>query len=157
MADIGAYLVSVTAAALICGAAKALTPEGVLGTALKTVTGLMMVLAVASPWLDLRLPDISGWTESFRQEAENAAALGADSAMDALREGISQQTRTYIQDKAKLLDADLTVEVILSEDELPVPKGAVLRGAVSPYAKSVLSEYMRTELGIETEEQIWIT
>ena len=157
MADMGAYLVSVTAAALICGAARALTPEGVLGAALKTVTGLMMVLAVASPWLELRLPDISGWSESFQQEAENAAALGEESAMDALRDGISRQVRTYIQDKAKLLDADLTVEVILSEEELPVPKGAVLRGVVSPYAKSVLSEYMRTELGIETEEQIWIT
>ena len=157
MADMGAYLVSITAAALICGAARAMTPDGALGAALKTVTGLMMVLAVASPWLELRLPDISGWTQSFQLEAEDAAALGEESAMEALREGISRKTQTYIQDKAKALDADLTVEVILSNDELPVPKSAVLRGAVSPYARSVLSEYMRTELGIETEEQIWIT
>ena len=156
MADIGAYLVSVTAAALLCGGARAMVPEGILSAALKTVTGLLMVLAVASPWLELRLPEGTDWIGSFQQDGENAAAAGSESAMDALREGISRQTAAYIQDKATALGAELTVEVILTEESLPVPRRVILRGAVSPYAKTALSDYLRGELGIEMEEQIWI-
>ena len=157
MGELGAYLVSVTAAALVCGFAKTMIPEGLLGAALKLVTGIMMVLAVAGPWINFRLPNLDRWSQGFYQEAEDAASAGAASAMEALREGISRQTQTYIQDKAKALGAELTVEVILTEGSIPAPKGVVLRGRISPYGRSVLSEYLQKELGIEMEEQTWIT
>lgn len=156
MHAIGAYLVSVTAAALICGIAKMLLPDGTLGAALKMATGLLMVLAVVSPWADIRIPDLSGWALDYQLQAENAANQGAESAADALRQGISQQVQTYILDKASTLDAELTVEVELTDDSLPVPCAVTLQGRISPYAKSVLSEYLKTELGIGTEAQIWI-
>ena len=157
MQQLGAYLVSVTAAALICGVVKTLIPEGVLGTALKMVTGILMVLAVAGPWVGLRLPALGQWTQGFQQAAEAAAGEGSNAAMESLRESISQQVVAYIQDKAQSLEADLTVQVELTDDALPVPRRVILRGQISPYARSVLSEYLQTELCIETEDQIWIT
>ena len=156
MDSIGAYLVSVTAAALICGIARSLLPGGPLAPVLKTVTGLLMVLAVVSPWADLRLPDLNQWSEDFQKSAQMAADAGVEDAGESLREGISQQVRTYILDKAKALKAELSVEVELTDDSLPVPCGVILRGSISPYGRSVLSEYLQTELGISKEAQIWI-
>ena len=58
-------------------------------------------------------------------------------------------------DKAESLGAELTVEVTLSDDELMVPCAVKLSGAISPYAKKVLSDTIAKDLGIQVEEQIW--
>ena len=58
-------------------------------------------------------------------------------------------------DEAKALDCDLSVEVILSDDDIPVPKQVRLAGEISPYARQTLTNFMVQQLGIEREEMIW--
>lgn len=149
------YLVSVTAAALICGIAGKLV-SGTAGTVVKIVSGVLMLLAVVNPWVDIRLSDLSEFTTDIQIAAENAAMDGVESSMEALRNGITEQVRTYILDKAQTLEAELTVEVELTDDTLPVPCCVTLRGRISPYAKTVLSEYIEEKLGITAEAQVWI-
>ena len=157
MGFVGAYLVKVTAAALICGLVKALLPDGALATALRMTTGILMLLALISPWMDEMRFDFADWPGDFRLEAETAVHEGAAAAADTLRESISKELTAYIQEKARTLGAELTVELTLTEGSLPIPQHVLLRGQISPYGKSVLSEYLQRELGIEKEEQIWTT
>ena len=71
------------------------------------------------------------------------------------REIITDKTCAYILDKAETLRAQLTVQVILSDEELPVPERIYLTGQASPYARSMLQRLIEEELGVPKERQIW--
>lgn len=157
MAQLWEYLLSVTGAAMICGVAVKLVSGGAAGASVKMVTGLLMLLAVVSPWTKIQFEDWNDFTADIQIAGDQAAADGIAHSEKALRDSISQRVRTYILDKAKSLDAQLTVEVELTEDALPTPCGATVTGNISPYAKAVLSEWMEQELGIGKEAQVWIS
>jgi hypothetical protein len=55
------------------------------------------------------------------------------------------------------MNIDLAVEVVLSEDEIPIPVAVSLAGNVAPYAKSLLSEAISKDLNIPKENQTWIS
>ena len=81
------------------------------------------------------------------------AAEGTALAADAKADIITAQVEAYILDKAALYQAPVTVDVTLDEEGTPV--SVRLSGAVSPYAKTRLSEMMETDLGIKKEAQQW--
>ncbi len=157
MGAIGEYLVGVTAAALLCSLVGKLGFGKLNGGILKLLCGAFMALAVLAPWRSLRLELPSELLSDFQTMGDQAAEEGENSAREAMAEIISQQTRAYILDKAASLDMDLTVEVTLSDDEIPAPVGVTLRGSASPYGKDVLRDYIQDQLGIKKEAQIWIS
>lgn len=157
MESVREYLIGVTAAAIFCGVlTRLIGNKGVTGALLKLVVGVFMVLAVVSPWLQVRWEQLMDITTDIKGDAEAAAAEGVISAREAMEEIITEQTAAYILDKADSLGVRLTVEVDLDSGEIPVPCAVRLAGNISPYAKSVLSEYISENLGIGTEEQTWI-
>lgn len=157
MQAIREYLVRVTAAALLCGVAGKLLPGGSVGAVLKMICGILMALLVVNPVLKLELSELTDFADRITMEADDAVAEGEQQAQTALCEGIIVQTRAYIQDKANELGAELLVEVELTNDQIPVPCGVTLQGQISPYAKSVLSDYLEKSLGIRAEAQTWIS
>ena len=157
MDQIREYLISITATALICSAAVKLINKGMIGAVVKLIAGIIMVLAVVAPWLSIRLDSLQDFASDIRVEAGDVAAEGENSARQAMAAIITGEVRTYILEKAESLGVELTVEVELREDDLPVPDAVRLQGQVSPYAKSVLTEYIAVNLGIAAEDQIWIS
>ncbi len=157
MEAIGAYLVGVTAAALLCALVGKLGFGKLNGAVIKVLCGVFMALAVVAPWADFKLKLPVDVVFGFQVMGEQAAAEGEDSAREAMAAIITEQVGTYILDKAVGLGLELQVEVILSEDELPVPVGVTLRGDASPYSKGVLGDYIRDNLGIAKEAQTWIS
>ncbi len=156
MDGIWEYLLSVTGAALICGVAGKLVSGGAAAAVVKMVTGLLMLMAVVGPWTNIRFEG-NGFLEEYQLAADVSVSDGMKICNRALRERISQQVSAYILDKAKSLDATLTVEVELTDDELPVPCAVTLRGSISPYAKALLSDCIAQDLGVKKEAQIWIS
>ena len=59
-------------------------------------------------------------------------------------------------DTALALQADLTVEVMLSLDEVPVASSVQLQGNISPYARQALQQWLQDDMGIPKEHQQWI-
>lgn len=156
MDEIRAYLLRITAAALLCGIlTKILGKKGMLTTTVKLITGVFMALTVVGPLVSIRLDTLDEFTEGISYDASAAVAEGEISAMETMSEIIKQQTQAYILDKAETLGAQLSVEVILSEDTPPVPCAVRITGKISPYGKSVLSAYINDDLGIGVEDQIW--
>lgn len=156
MGAVGAYLLRLTGAALICGVVTAFFgKKGTFGGVIQLLTGIFLTLNMVSPWVQLRL---GGWTDllqDFSVSADTLGQSGEKAAREAMAQRISEQTKAYILDKAQALEASLTVEVILDDSGIPAPCGVRISGKVSPYAKGVLSDYMEKELGIPREEQLW--
>ena len=74
---------------------------------------------------------------------------------DLYRDSIKQALEAYILDEVRRLECQLTVEVILSEEELPIPQQVRLTGDISPYNRQKLSNFLSEQLGVAREEQIW--
>lgn len=157
MDGIGEYLIGVVAAALLCGIVTTLIGnKGALGVSLKMMTGLLMLLAVLRPWTSISLNGLFGWVDDIKANGMDYATSGKLMAYDSYRTRIKENTEAYILDEAKALNCDLTVEVSLSQQEIPIPIKVRLAGEVSPYAKKVLTTMMTEKFGIKQEDQIWI-
>lgn len=157
MGSIREYLIGIVTAAILCSIVTVLVgKKGTVGTVVKFLSGLLMTLAVLSPWTNISLDNLWGWTEDFSQAGEGLVTDGKNMAEDAYRAGIKQRAESYILEKARSLGTELTVEVSLSPGETPLPIGVTLSGNISPYAKEQLSQMLEQELGIDRKEQVWI-
>lgn len=150
------YLIGVVAAALLCGIISTLVgTKGTVGVAMKLVSGLLMLLAVVRPWTSITFDDLFGWADDIRADGSAIVFSGESMADETYRASIKQQLKAYIVDEAKALGCELTVEVILSDDDIPVPKQVRLAGEISPYARQTLTNLMVQQLGIDREDLIW--
>lgn len=150
------YLLAVTVAALVSAIATKLIKNGTIAAVLRLICGIFMAITVVSPWLSIRFDELQDIATIIWADGSGAAQSGENLARETMSQYIIQQTQAYILDKAEALGVSLDVQVSISEEELPVPIGVKLSGAVSPYARSVLTQYISDNLGIDTEDQIWI-
>ena len=155
--DIRQYLLTVIAAALLCGVINGIIgKKSAYGAVVKLVTGLFLAVTVISPWVKFKITDFSSYIEGISADAQSVAASGELMAQDELASIIKTQTQTYILDKATSLKLDVEVEVTLCDSDPPLPCAVTLRGAASPYAKEMLCQYIANDLGIPEEDQLWM-
>ena len=156
MESVRGYLLSVTAAALCCGIlSSVLGKKGLTGSTVKFLCGIVMLLTVVGPLLNIQIGDLENSFKELSLDADNVAAFGQEAALNEYAAIIKERTAAYILDKAESLGAELTVEVTLSDDDLLVPCAVKLSGTVSPYGKKVLAETIAKDLGIQEEAQTW--
>ena len=157
MEGIRQYILSVTAAGILCAVVRSLLPEKALtATIVKFVSGIFLVFVVISPIRNIEIGSLSIYIDTFSQEGKAIAASGEATSADALREIIKTRTEAYILDKAGSLGATLDVEVSLTDAAIPEPREVRLIGAVSPYARAALEDMLEEEFGISKENQTWI-
>lgn len=156
MRALGEYLIGVAAAAILCGVVNSIAPrQGMMAQTMKLLLGLLMVLSVLRPWVDISMEDLFGWMDQITIEGEQVVTDGAAAGDQAYREVIIQRVEAYILEEAKGLGADIQVQVELSGEQLPTPIRARVSGALSPYAKEKLTQLLTDELGISREEIQW--
>lgn len=151
------YILSVTAAAILCGVLRDLIPEkGAAGQLLKLISGIFLAFAAISPVKELEIPNLQAYMDVFSAQGEVFSDQGKDLSADAMAGIIKDRSEAYILDKAGVLAAEISVEVELTDDPLPAPAAVRIYGSVSPYARAALETMIETELGIPKEDQIWI-
>ena len=156
MKELANYILSVTAAAVIVSIGASLFSEkSSAGTIVRMVGGLFLTFIMLSPVTDWNFELVSSFAHTYAAVGEEAAGKGQELAEEKTREIITGKTCAYILDKAETLHAQLTVQVILSDEELPVPERIYLTGQVSPYARSMLQQLIEEKLGVPKERQIW--
>ena len=150
------YLLTIIIGAMICAIATKLCGKLSANSAIvKLLAEIFMLILLVSPLLKIRIPDMALVFDDDTLVA-NAIAAG-ESYADEQAEGLIKESITaYILDKASTLDADVRVEVSLSETVPRVPDSIVIYGDVSPYTKTVLKRMIADELGIPEESQIWM-
>lgn len=155
MRDLAEYIISVSAAALVCGILNSMMPKGAAKEVLKLVSGLFLVFCVISPVSNLRLPELADIGESIREEAATAVADGEEMATESVRDSISQQLEAYILDKASSMGLDIEVEVFLKQDDSFLPESVTIRGSAAQQQKKELLEELTDALGITQEDITW--
>lgn len=153
---IGSYLLSVFTAALVCGiATRLMDGKGTQGAVVRMIAGIFLTFTVIRPMADITVEGIGDLTDDFAIDASAAALEGERITKNALASGIKSRCEAYILDKAHGLNANLTVEVSLTDDDIPIPCAVRLSGKISPYAKTQLQAVIENDLGIEKENQLW--
>lgn len=150
------YLLSVTAAAMLCSVVTALMGEkGSLAGLVKLICGLFLCFTVIAPIAEIRIADFTDLASDLLTEGEQAAQDGEDYSQQALRQIISDETRAYIMDKARTYGAEIQVEVELTDADPPTPESCIISGHISPYVRQQLKKMLETDLGIPEENQTW--
>lgn len=155
MESVGTYLLSVSAAALLCGLADRFTGDRGGGAAARVVTGLFLTAVLLQPLGKAQIGQLEALRLDISDGAQDAADEGQARSQIQLAQLITQRCAAYILEKASELHADIQVWVEVSEDALPVPVGVRIQGEVAPYTKLQLQTYIEQQLGIAKENQQW--
>jgi len=148
------YALTVVTGAVICSVLLCLISDSSHEQRIRLLCGIYLGILVLKPLVGQNwnfpqiIPQISC------TDAGNQAALGEEMARDAAAEIISGRLEAYILDKAAGADADLTVTVILGENQLP--DAVQLRGQVTDQVREELTGILESDLGIPKENQRWI-
>ncbi len=154
MGAICRYIVSVTAASIICGIVMGISQKNNTQPILKLVCGLFLAFTVIKPITQIELTELAEVSTPYTKNAVQAAALGENLSREAMADIIKAETEAYILEKAAALNVSLKVEVTVDGDP-PVPTAVRLSGEVSPYAKQQLQQILCEELDIAKENQQW--
>ncbi len=153
--SIKTYLLSVSVAAMICALAGRFLGKNGASAVSKMVTGLFLILTVLHPLTGIGSTILDDISFEMEYEMTHAVQQGEEETTKALARIIKEKTATYILQKAQTLRAEITVEVEVTDDPVPIPKIIFIHGKIAPYAKQQLEAIMVQELGISKENQIW--
>ena len=155
VSDMANYALSVFAASVIVAIICVLLGEqGGVTSIIKVVCGLFLTFVVISPLIKLDFSGIIDYLDDFTLEGAEAASVGENMAREGERDIIISRVQAYILDKADSYGAQLNVEVVLDQDNIPV--SVELNGNISPYAKAQMADILARDLGITKEYQLWI-
>lgn len=156
MDSIKAYVLRIIIVAIVCSITSSLLKEKTAsGKMVNLLCGILMAITILSPIVSISFRNVTDFYYGISTNAERYVNNGKTAAQEEAANIIKSQTEAYILDKAKNLGLQITVEVELDDSNNSVPCGAVINGAVSPYAKGTLEGYMQEQLGIPKENQIW--
>ena len=153
----GRYLLSVIAAAVLVSVLTSLT-QGKLALSgiLRLLCGSFLLVVLLQPVIHFDFGYIDTFLADMTPEAELVSSRGEEMARSQISEIIKADTQAYILDKAGLYNAQLQVEVTLSDGELPVPVSVTIYGETTEQIRESLGSIMERELDIPKECQIWI-
>lgn len=155
MESVKAYIFSVLIVAVLCGFLNRLVKNHVNGALIRMVTGVFMLLVILQPF---RTQRFGGWEDILRDiqdQIHDSQWTGESGRKSELTKIIKSEVAAYILQQAQMLDADISVEVMLSDDDMPIPNGVCISGEIAPYAKQQLIAMIERELGVAKENQIW--
>ena len=156
MNSVGAYILRLTAAAVICGLISGIVgTKGALASVVKLMTGLFLCFSVVSPFLKVNVGNLTGYLDDLQVSGEEIVMEGESAVKKELEAIIKSKTEAYILDKAASYGAELAVEVSVDTTETPVPNAVRVSGQISPYGKKQLQQIIINDLGIALEAQIW--
>ncbi len=151
------WLIGIVAAAMLVSVLDALLPKGGSGKIAKLAGGLVLLLAVVQPLLQIQGETISDGWEDYKEELSqysNDLEIAEENLMEGL---IAQQSATYIQDKAMTMGITCTAEVETSPDEdgNPLPYAIVITGALTQGEQEQLTQIIATDLAIPAQRQTY--
>ena len=155
MTALAGFVLTLFAAAMICGILEGIGKQTGFHKLLKLLCGLFLMLAVLLPVSRLSFEDISPFAMPYIAEGEQAAQAGEDYAKTTLAEIIKAETQAYILDKATQIGACVTAEVTVSDDPVPIPVAVRITGQVSDRPRQELVGLITNDLNIAKENQTW--
>lgn len=151
-----AYLLSLTAAAMLGATLMALTPKGGARRAVRLGCGLLMLLCALAPLKRFDAAEISRMLSSIEMQ-QDAAASGVEvKNRELVCAIISGKAEAYILDKARALGLTITVRVEAKDDGAgPYLSSVTYTGSAEKQKREALTEDVERTLAIPKERQMW--
>ena len=152
------WMLSVTAAAILCALADCVMPQGGVRRAGRIVAGLVMAAAVLAPLSGGRLTADLDWDGDWMALISWSDPQLEQEGERMEQEVISQACETYIAEKAAGLGADCQVEVACrQQDEVPLPWAVTVWGEMTQSQREQLSQIIQEDLDVPQERQSFAT
>ena len=147
------WLFGLTAVSLLLALAEALVSQEGIRRVLRLAGGVLMIVVLLQPVVQIDLEDLSLSLEAYQQEVETLTEEYAQQQETQLSTGIEAELASYIWDKAQALGLDCQVSVTVEsgEDGVPLPRSVTVTGTYS----EELSQIIETDLGIPRDHQNW--
>lgn len=156
MKELGAYILSISAAAMILGILQTLfDKKSCNAQLLRLIGGLFLTFTIIAPAADINFDSVFDIHQDFLAQGDLISAQGHEIAQGQRLDIIKENCEAYILDKAMSYQTELCADVTLSQNAVPVPVAVHLSGNVSPYVKSAMQTWLSNEMGIPRENQIW--
>ena len=147
------YILSVVCTAVLCGMILLLFEKRTIQGVVKLVLGIVLTVAVLKPIIQDDFISLEDHFDDLQVERMYAVATGSDYAKLLEAEIIKEKTQAYILDEAAKLGADITAEVELDTDNIPV--SVCIYGQMAPYTKKQLESVIESQLAIQKENLLW--
>ena len=151
-----AYLIRLTAAAILAAVVRRIAPDSGAGKASRLGAGLLILITALGPLGEMDLVEaarnltISGYADALTTQTVDKASN------DLLEQLIIESAETYILDKAQALGVEITPEVETRlQGSYPVPWRVRLTGDCTTAQKNSLIKIISEDLGIPEERQEW--
>ena len=147
------WILGVVLTAFASGVARQLVSGAREQTAIRFVSGLLMVLALLRPLASISLEEksiaVGNFYEAGRQQVNEYTEI-CEMTLSGI---IEEKTASYIWDKATELglECSVVVDTAVTEGGIPLPDTVYLTGAYS----DALAAWLEEVVGIPAEKQIW--
>lgn len=151
------WLLSVTAAAILCALADSLMPKGPVKRVGGLVCALVLLAAVIRPVVRLEVGGASEWLQSRLEQTDGQAHQLEGQVDEQLKIIIQREYEAYIVDKAAQLGAvcQVRVECAPGEEGLYFPRQVTVRGTLTQSQRQELAQCIQTELGVPPAGQTY--
>lgn len=156
MEALGQYLLRIVAIALSLGALSQLVHSGTGKRILGLCSGLCMALVVLSPLTTLLQRDF--WENPLASlPLQTQTAENLEDVRIQLSTIISEQTATYILDKARSINAAIQVDVTVAPlgAYYVQPSNVIITGKLTAEQKQTLAQWLQEELGLTGGQIQW--
>lgn len=148
------WILSMTGAGTYCAIMLLMCPEGKIKKLVNILCGLIMTIALLSPFADI---DLSSYAESiakYKNLAESYSAKGYDISESLEQAIIEEESAAYIFEKAENMEIEISeVEVVAvwSDEGFWYPYEVHIVGEESAYLERIIE----TEFAVPTSQQYW--
>lgn len=158
MDNIRQYILSVISISVLCGLVQLLFVDNTtVKSIIKIIAGFLVTVTVISPLLNCKSGQLEEFIRGIDSCGDYAVMQGKEMAANMTAEIIKEEVEKYIIDKANTFGVTISVDVGLQEGTIPKLAEVTVKGAVSPYVKNQIADWMQRELGINEDHQIWIS
>jgi hypothetical protein len=148
------YLLSILICTLICGIISQILIDTKRKKLVRMLCGIVIAISIFHPLTKVKFKKNMQFLDADWKKADFYISAGEDLAFMEQEKCIKTYCETYILDKAKELDAEITVEIFLNEEK--VPCFAEIRYEADSRIQNELQRILETDLGISKENQKWI-
>ena len=155
-AFVRAWLLGMTAAALVLALAEALAPEGGAKKVCRLAGGMVLLLAAVGPVAGgLDGGALTGALDGWRERSQRYEQELEERNERLYLAIIEEETAAYVMDKARQLGFECAAEVTCGYDEdgVPCPWEVAARGVWTQEKRAALGRLLEDDLGVPPQRQ----
>ena len=151
------WITSIVMVTMLLTVAQSMIPEGRIQKIFSFSGGLVLLIALLQPVLNLDPVDVDFRMETYAEEVRIRQEELTQSVGAEWETIIEQETAAYISDKASELGVQCTAEVTFSysEEGVAFPTAATVRGKLTQKQRDDLTRILESELAIPKEKQTY--